>query len=74
MSKKRSISDDNLEAIILNDIKEMDKDALVDLIQYMYPVEVENNEDESYTINSTDDNMSVEDIFGEKNSNLFETK
>ena len=69
--RKRKITDDNMEHIILNDIKQMDGDALEDLISYMYSVKVSKNEDETFNIETQDTTQSVEDIVGD-NIKLFE--
>ena len=73
MSKtKVNITNDNLEHIVLNDIKQMDGDAFRNLVEYLYGVNVSLNEDETYTIEPNDDNvdLSLKDIFGD-NFQLF---
>ena len=72
MSKKRKIANHNLEHIILNDIKQMDGDAFEDLIAYLYGVKVTNNEDETYTLETQEEDVTLEDIFGDINIQLFE--
>lgn len=68
---KKRISDDNLEHIVLNDIKEMDKDVFAGLVEYLYCVKVTANEDESYTIENEDEILNLEDVFGD-NIKLFD--
>jgi len=75
MSKKRTISDHNIIDIIQRDIKEMDSDNLEALIEHMYPVKATYNPETELVeivVEQSQVGVSVEEIFGETNSKLFE--
>ncbi len=73
MSKTKRISDSNLEHIVLNDIKQADQDVFCDLVEHLYPVKVEyDHVAEIYIVTPTDEKQTLEEIFGDKLSTLFE--
>lgn len=60
--KKAVIDDREFTEIIINDIREMDSDVYAGLVEYMYPVKAE-YEDGLITLEPTDENQNLEDIF-----------
>jgi len=73
MSKTKKISDSNLEHIVLNDLKQADRDVFIEAVEHLYPVTVEFDEDsEEYTLTPTDEEQTLEQIFGDKHLTLFE--
>lgn len=73
MSKTRKISDSNLEHIVLNDLKQADRDVFIDAVEHLYPVKVEFDvENETYEVTPTDENQTIKEIFGDKYETLFE--
>jgi hypothetical protein len=66
-SKKTNIFHSDMEDVIINDIKHMDSDALKYLIEHMYPVTAEFDEDcETINISINEDEapgVNLEDIF-----------
>lgn len=66
-SKKTNIFHSDMEDVIINDIKHMDADALKYLIEHMYPVHAEFDEDcETINISINEDEApgaNLEDVF-----------
>ena len=66
-AQKGEVFHEDIQERIIYDIREMDMDSLVDLIRYMYHVNVEENDDcETLTISLLDprDGETLNDIFG----------
>lgn len=67
--QKAEVFHEDIQNRMIEDIREMDMDSLVDLIRYMYPVSVTENDDcETLEISIPDadfrEGMTLNDIFG----------
>ena len=57
------IDDTVITCKMLEDIKQMDGDVFTALIEYLYPVKAEYQEDETIKLSSTTEGMAIGDIF-----------
>jgi len=74
INKIAHITEQNLEELIIRDLKEMDRDMLMGLVEHLYCVNVNYNLDTQFysLMLKSDEKISIEEYFGKQSMKLFE--